>query len=73
MSSVESTKKSLKEQIMDEAMEKLMEKLQEMVKQKVQEELKKHQDTTNKKKKNLRTHRNNKINSEGTSTNTKVK
>jgi hypothetical protein len=54
-------------------MEKLMEKLQEMVKQKVQEELKKHQDTTNKKKKNLRTHRNNKINSEGTSTNTKVK
>jgi hypothetical protein len=48
-------RKSLKEKIMDEIIEKLMEKLQDMVKWKVQDELKKYQDTTNKKLENTET------------------
>jgi Skp family chaperone for outer membrane proteins len=45
--------KSLKKEVMDEIIEKLMEKLQDMVKQKVQNEIRKYQDTTNKKQKQL--------------------
>jgi hypothetical protein len=69
MSSVTSTKKSLKEEIMDEIIKKLMEKLQGMVEQNVQDKLK---NIKTSQIKNLR-HGKNEMNSEGTSTNTKVK
>jgi hypothetical protein len=68
MSSVLHTKKSPKEEIMDEITEKLIEKLQDTVNQKVQDTLKKYQDTT---KKSFMKHRNNQLNSERTSTNSK--
>jgi hypothetical protein len=57
-------------EIIKEITEKLMEKLQDIVNQKLQDALKKFQ---NIKKKNLRRHGNNWMNSERTSTNIKVK
>jgi hypothetical protein len=62
--------KALKEEIMEDITEKLMEKLQAMDNQKVQHALKKFKTPQ---MKNVRRYRNNQVNTERTSANTKVK
>jgi hypothetical protein len=59
-----------KEEILEEITEKHMDKILEMVNQNVQDALKKFQDTKNK---DMRRHRNKRMNSDRTSINTKVK
>jgi hypothetical protein len=62
--------KTLKEEILEDNTQKLMEKILDMVDQNVQDALKKFQTP---KIKNTRRHRSKYMNSERTSTNTKVK